>query len=172
MSRLPHGTKMTEQTSDVERTEHQVAIGISELRRVVIKRHVRLASGGVEISNGGSCAICMAEWADDEPEHHALTCPVAAPPLASPQGVNTDAGKTGWRGPKWQHIKRGSIVTEIARGFAQVSHHPIEEMTAVVIYRHDADGHWWVRNAVEFDDGRFVPAKGLIADQREKGQAP
>lgn len=56
---------------------------------------------------------------------------------------------------RWKHKKRGSIVTEIARGFAQVSHHPIEEMTGVVIYRHDADGRWWVRNAVEFDDGRF-----------------
>jgi hypothetical protein len=58
---------------------------------------------------------------------------------------------------KWRHKKRGSIVTEVARGFAQVAVHPIEEMTAVVIYRHDADGIWWVRNAVEFDDGRFEP---------------
>lgn len=55
----------------------------------------------------------------------------------------------------WRHKKRGSTVTEVARGFAQVSAHPIEEMTAVVIYKHD--GHWWVRNAVEFDDGRFEP---------------
>lgn len=59
--------------------------------------------------------------------------------------------------PKWRHLKRGSVVTEIARGFAQVAHHPIEEMTAVVIYKHDADGVYWVRNAVEFDDGRFEP---------------
>jgi len=57
--------------------------------------------------------------------------------------------------PKWRHLKRGSIVTEVARGFAQVAHHPIEEMTCVVIYRHDEDGRYWVRNAVEFDDGRF-----------------
>jgi hypothetical protein len=34
-----------------------------------------------------------------------------------------------------------------------VSVHPIEEMSAVVIYEHD--GALWVRNAVEFDDGRF-----------------
>jgi len=59
-------------------------------------------------------------------------------------------------GPRSKHLKRGSVVTEIARGFAQVAHHPIEEMTAVVIYRHDEDGLFWVRNAVEFDDGRFV----------------
>ncbi|MCK1520189.1 hypothetical protein [Bradyrhizobium sp. 17] len=59
--------------------------------------------------------------------------------------------------PKWRHLKRGSIVSEVARGFAQVAHHPIEEMTAVVIYKHDADGVYWVRNAVEFDDGRFEP---------------
>lgn len=60
-------------------------------------------------------------------------------------------------GPKWKHLKRGSVVTEIARGFAQVAHHPIDEMSAVVIYRHDEDGRFWVRNAVEFDDGRFAP---------------
>lgn len=64
---------------------------------------------------------------------------------------------------RWRHKKRGSIVTEIARGFAQVSHHPIEEMTAVVIYRHDKDGRYWVRNAVEFDDGRFEALASLPA---------
>lgn len=59
--------------------------------------------------------------------------------------------------PHYRHKKRGSIVREVARGFAQVAHHPIEEMTAVVIYQHVGDGKWWVRNAVEFDDGRFEP---------------
>lgn len=54
----------------------------------------------------------------------------------------------------WRHRKRGTYYEEIGRGFAQVSHHPIEEMTAVVIYR-GMDGALWVRNAVEFDDGRF-----------------
>ncbi|MCK1465801.1 hypothetical protein IVB34_47840 [Bradyrhizobium sp. 2] len=30
--------------------------------------------------------------------------------------------------PKWRHLKRGgSIVSEVARGFAQVAHHPIEK---------------------------------------------
>jgi len=57
----------------------------------------------------------------------------------------------------YRHKKRGSIVREVARGFAQVAVHPIEEMTAVVIYQHVGDGVWWVRNAVEFDDGRFEP---------------
>lgn len=56
--------------------------------------------------------------------------------------------------PKWRHKKRNTFYTEVGRGFAQVSHHPIEDYTAVVIYR-DADGVLWVRNAVEFDDGRF-----------------
>lgn len=76
--------------------------------------------------------------------------------------------------PKWRHLKRGSIVTEVARGFAQVAVHPIEEMTAVVIYKHDADGRYWVRNAVEFDDGRFEPIEsspqspGGGATEREK----
>lgn len=59
--------------------------------------------------------------------------------------------------PLWQHKKRGSVVRELGRGFAQVSAHPIEEMTAVVIYEHMNDGSLWVRNAVEFDDGRFEP---------------
>ena len=54
-----------------------------------------------------------------------------------------------------KHLKSGHIVREIGRGFAQVSVHPIEEMTAVSIYEHD--GRLWVRNAVEFDDGRFEP---------------
>ncbi len=58
--------------------------------------------------------------------------------------------------PRWLCKKRGSTITEIGRGFAQVAEHPIEEMTAVVIYRGD-DGYFWVRNAVEFDDGRFAP---------------
>lgn len=62
--------------------------------------------------------------------------------------------------PLWRHKKRGSVVREIGRGFAQVSIHPIEEMTAVVIYEHD--GVLWVRNAVEFDDGRFEPIAAAI----------
>jgi len=57
--------------------------------------------------------------------------------------------------PTHRHIMRGSQYTEIGRGFAQVSIHPIEEMTAVVIYRGIKGGPYWVRNAVEFDDGRF-----------------
>lgn len=66
---------------------------------------------------------------------------------------------------RWQHVKRGSTVTEIGRGFAQVAAYPIEEMTAVVLYRHDADGTLWVRNAVEFDDGRFVSLTAPPASQ-------
>jgi hypothetical protein len=77
--------------------------------------------------------------------------------IAYVEGIRALAGSDSStvRAVRWRHKKRGSVVTEIARGFAQVSHHPIEEMTAVVIYRHDADGRYWVRNAVEFDDGRF-----------------
>lgn len=57
--------------------------------------------------------------------------------------------------PTHRHIMRGSQYIEIGRGFAQVSRHPIEEMTAVVVYRGINGGSLWVRNAVEFDDGRF-----------------
>ena len=60
--------------------------------------------------------------------------------------------------PFWRHKKRGTLHDEIGRGFAQVTTHPIEDMTAVVIYR-DENGCMWVRNAVEFDDGRFEPAQ-------------
>jgi hypothetical protein len=63
--------------------------------------------------------------------------------------------------PTHRHLKSGHLVREIGRGFAQVSIHPIEEMTGVSIYEHD--GRLWVRNAVEFDDGRFeelVPPEG------------
>lgn len=78
-----------------------------------------------------------------------------APPSSGHEVPETTAIIHAQPQPKWRHLKRGSIVTEIARGFAQVAHHPIEEMTCVVIYRHDEDGRYWVRNAVEFDDGRF-----------------
>jgi hypothetical protein len=56
--------------------------------------------------------------------------------------------------PKWRHKKRGTAYTEVGRGFASISQMPIEDHTAVVIYRGE-DGILWVRNAVEFDDGRF-----------------
>lgn len=56
----------------------------------------------------------------------------------------------------WKHKKRGSTYTEVGRGFAQASSHPIEDMTEVVIYKAD-DGTLWVRSATEFDDGRFEP---------------
>ena len=58
--------------------------------------------------------------------------------------------------PRWRHLVRGTTDTEIGRGFASISKMPIEDYTAVVIYRGE-DGVLWVRNAVEFDDGRFVP---------------
>lgn len=52
-----------------------------------------------------------------------------------------------------RHLKTGHIVTELYRGFAQVSKYPINEMSPVVIYEHN--DKYWVRNAIEFDDGRF-----------------
>lgn len=67
----------------------------------------------------------------------------------------------GWQPPegkRWQHGKRGSIVTEIGRGFAQCATGPILEMSPVVVYRHDEDGTIWVRRADEFNDGRFIVA--------------
>jgi hypothetical protein len=58
--------------------------------------------------------------------------------------------------PRWRHVERGTYYTEIGRGFASIADMPIKDYTAVVIYQGD-DGTLWVRNAVEFDDGRFEP---------------
>jgi hypothetical protein len=54
----------------------------------------------------------------------------------------------------WRHKKRGTIYREIGRGFASIADMPINDYTGVVIYQ-GTDGVMWVRNAVEFDDGRF-----------------
>lgn len=64
----------------------------------------------------------------------------------------------------WRHKKRGTLYREIGRGFASIAEMPIQDHTAVVIYQ-GADGTFWVRNAVEFDDGRFEPMVGeYVAD--------
>jgi len=47
------------------------------LRRFALKRHVRLASGGTEIPNGGSCELCKTEWREEHPESHRASCLLA-----------------------------------------------------------------------------------------------
>jgi hypothetical protein len=59
----------------------------------------------------------------------------------------------------WRHKKRGTVYRELGRGFASIAAMPIEDHTAVVVYQ-GLDGTIWVRNAVEFDDGRFEPIIG------------
>lgn len=46
----------------------------TDLRRLAIKQHVRMATNGGFVNNGRSCEVCKGEWADDAPEFHALTC--------------------------------------------------------------------------------------------------
>ncbi len=57
--------------------------------------------------------------------------------------------------PRWRHKKRGTTYVEIGRGKLTGGMAPISEFEPVVIYRADADGTLWVRDAAEFDDGRF-----------------
>lgn len=73
---------------------------------------------------------------------------------AAPAAPSAPPSAGEWQ-PTHRHLKRGTTYREVARGFAQVAAHPIEEMTAVTIYQ-GKDGVYWVRNAVEFDDGRFA----------------
>lgn len=49
----------------------------ADLRRLAIKQHVLMASGGGYVNNGFSCATCKGEWPQEGPEAHALTCPLA-----------------------------------------------------------------------------------------------
>ena len=46
-------------------------------RALAIKRHVRLAAGGEECPNGGSCSLCKTEWRVDQPESHRASCLLA-----------------------------------------------------------------------------------------------
>lgn len=53
-----------------------------------------------------------------------------------------------------RHVKRGTEYNVTAAGIVQCAA-PIEDMTAVLIYRAD-NGQHWVRPIPEFEDGRFV----------------
>jgi hypothetical protein len=56
---------------------------------------------------------------------------------------------------RWKHKKRGTSYTEIARGSLQ-SNDPggLSANEPMVVYRGD-DGKVWIRDATEFEDGRF-----------------
>lgn len=47
------------------------------LRRHALRRHVRMASGGGEIPNGGSCELCGSGWREGQPEAHRASCLLA-----------------------------------------------------------------------------------------------
>jgi hypothetical protein len=55
---------------------------------------------------------------------------------------------------RWRHKKHGTTYTEIARATLQSSIPYPREGDAMVVYRAD-DGSVWVREAQEFEDGRF-----------------
>lgn len=65
-----------ERIHDRDNAPASVLIGVKELRGLALRRHVRLGYGGIEIANGGSCAICRGEWAEGATELHATTCPL------------------------------------------------------------------------------------------------
>jgi len=57
---------------------------------------------------------------------------------------------------RWRHKKRGSVVVELFRARLQTADPGgLSDMHPMVVYRHEADGTFWVRPADEFDDGRF-----------------
>lgn len=47
------------------------------LRRLAIRQHVRMASGGGTVPNGGSCALCDINWPNGQPEGHRASCLLA-----------------------------------------------------------------------------------------------
>ena len=64
---------------------NQVIIDLTEensslrkaLRGFAVRSHVRMASGGGTIPNGGSCEICKTEWREGWPESHRASCLLA-----------------------------------------------------------------------------------------------
>jgi len=67
--------------------------------------------------------------------------------------------RTGKR--RWHHHKRGSNYTEIMRGFLNVATKPPADGDVVVIYIADVDNRVCVREAGEFEDGRFAELPGV-----------
>lgn len=61
-------------------------------------------------------------------------------------------------GRRWRHVERGTEYAEVGRVTLQAATGPAAEGDTLVIYR-GADGRLWAREAHEFEDGRFVPAK-------------
>lgn len=65
------------------------------LRKLAIKRHIRLTEGPRTIFNGGSCALCKAEWYEpfDSNEWHSDTCLAAL----SESSLPAAEGQSGWQ---------------------------------------------------------------------------
>ncbi|MGN8113258.1 hypothetical protein [Labrys sp. 22185] len=73
--------------------------------------------------------------------------------------------RNGGQGPRWRHLKRGSICVEIGNGTVQAAR-PLIEGDRVKVYREEADGRIWVRHFLEFTDGRFerLPADASLPE--------
>lgn len=57
--------------------------------------------------------------------------------------------------PQWQHLKRGSIYSEVGELIVQTEA-PIHDNDRLTLYR-GVDGQWFGRPPAEFKDGRFAP---------------
>lgn len=71
-----HAVTFTESVNSHAALTAKVAELVTELRKLAIKQHIRMASGGGHVNNGRSCAVCMGAWEDHAPEFHAVTCPL------------------------------------------------------------------------------------------------
>jgi hypothetical protein len=119
---------------------------------------------GACIHEANGAIICEAKYADFEsdpsyPERvmKRLVKHCTGPLKDAPQ-VPQGAGER----PRWKHKNRGTLYTEIGRGKLQtIDAVGLADGEPMVIYQGD-DGQLWVRDTVEFEDGRFefVPPRG------------
>jgi hypothetical protein len=102
------------------------------------ERHVMLTVGDERTLNEG--ALCLKR---------------AIAMLETERAASPATAEPGDGQPRWRHKKRGTTYTEIGRGELQtMDAGGLTNGEPMVIYR-GSDGKLWVRDVVEFEDGRF-----------------